>query len=718
MRLITETTEPRQHADSSENDVGPHPYDLGSLPDVDLLDAWSRDRHPAALAALVQRYSVMVLSVCRRRCRTAADAEDAFQTTFLYLARNSQKIRQRERLAGWLHRVAQRAAVATQKSSKRETEPMVEPPANPEDPLDRLTQRHEAIVLDEELADLPEHYRAALVMHIYEGRPLQHLAEHFGTTIGAIRGRLQRGKQMLARRLRHRGVVPILAFAASNALTVSASQAATVSESFITTTAEGTLPDPPVDPSLLDSLLSQGVPLMPSIYTAAGLLAGTALLVLALTTAGPTNGQTAAGTETISLPPAIVGQFGGAAIANVNQASQVDASGTSGMEDASGTSGMEVASGASGMTDAGGGMAGFGGGGGGFPAPAMVWTNKPVIPSPTSEVAELANQALDAEVDLAISTTLNELPEKLSEAVGVPVLIDDRGMTFAKIAVADQKVHFEQTSVPLRTALRMMLQPLGLRAVVENEGLVITADPAALVHQGIGTAHWINIDEEAAQLIADKLHQPAKFVFVETPLHEVLDAIGSEHDLPIIVDARALEDIGMATDVPISLSIEHVKLQSALAILLSDLDLTLTIRGESLVVTTIESEESQPLQRIYWLESTGVAAGDYTSIMELITSSIYPDIWSEMGGASTIAPLGSSRPALLISTTYQVHQSIDNLFETLRETHFGVDPVMERVQVPASQNQGGFGGGMGGGGMGGGMGGGLGGGGMGGGGFF
>ena len=159
MRLVTETTESPQLLPQTG-------YALGSLSDADLLDAWNRDQHGPALAELVERYSRMVLSVCRRRCRSVADADDAFQTTFLYLARNSRKIRSPERLAGWLHRVAQRAAVATLKSGKRETEAMVDTPDQPEDPLDRLTQRHEAIVLDEELADLPEHYRAALVMHI------------------------------------------------------------------------------------------------------------------------------------------------------------------------------------------------------------------------------------------------------------------------------------------------------------------------------------------------------------------------------------------------------------------------------------------------------------------------------------------------------------------------------------------------------------------------
>ena len=102
MSLAIKTNDPRPSR------LGGDSLSLGSSSDVDLLEAWRRDACAPALAALVERYSVMVLSVCRRRCRSESDAEDAYQTTFLYLASNSNKIRRPECLAGWLQRVAQR----------------------------------------------------------------------------------------------------------------------------------------------------------------------------------------------------------------------------------------------------------------------------------------------------------------------------------------------------------------------------------------------------------------------------------------------------------------------------------------------------------------------------------------------------------------------------------------------------------------------------------
>lgn len=715
MRLLAHTTDcdadPRSDVDRPASD-----YDFSPLSDGDLLDAWNRDEHSQALATLVQRYSVMVLSVCRRRCRSDADADDAFQTTFLYLARNSRKIRQPERLAGWLHRVAQRAAVATWKSSQRESEPMVEPPANPDDPLDRLTQRHEAIVLDEELADLPDHYRAALVMHVYEGLPLQQLADHFGTTIGSIRGRLQRGKQLLAQRLRYRGVVPVLAFAAANAWTATAVSAAGATESFTAATGAGVLPDPPIPPSLLESLLSQGIRLMPSLYTVAGILGGSAILAVMMSTGGTSGGETSRGPRTITLPPAVVvGQLGGAPVqVKAGENNRKNRRGNAGKKNKKeqpdktepqpgNVAGQMVAmsGNVTGGNVTGGNVAGGGGLGGA--EKGMVWANQPTIPKPTTVVAVKTNEALDTESSYSIAAPLIELPDRISEVAGIPVLMDDRGIEFAKVDMSMAEVKFEANDVPLRTALRTMLRPHGLKAVVENEGLVITADPSALVHQGIGTAQWINIDNEAANNIAEQLQQIVSLNFVDAPLSDVLDEISQENELPIIVDTRGMEEVGMSIDTPVSIAVNHIKLQNALQIFLSDLDLVFTIQGESLVITTPEVEDGKLLHRIYWLESTGVAVGDYDTIMSLITSTISPDAWEELGGSSTMAQLSSSRPALLISTTYGVHHSIEKLFQTLRETHFGADPVLERVQVPTPIQFGGaFGGGMGGGGMGGG----------------
>src|SRR4051812_5492279 len=184
-----------------------------ALSDEQLLERFLAHRDETAFAALMQRHGPMVLGVCRAVLRHPQDAEDAAQSTFLVLAKKAAAIRQHSSLASWLHGVAYRLAMkarAAQVRASQEQRPGRPSPS----PMDDLTWRGLRQGLHEDLRRLPESYRLPLVLCSLEGQTQDEAARRLGWTTGMVKGRLDRGRALLRRRLTRRGLtlaVPLLA---------------------------------------------------------------------------------------------------------------------------------------------------------------------------------------------------------------------------------------------------------------------------------------------------------------------------------------------------------------------------------------------------------------------------------------------------------------------------------------------------------------------------
>src|SRR5262245_9034022 len=90
-----------------------------ALPDAQLLERYVVQRDEAAFEALLHRHGPLVFGVCRRLLFDPHDVEDAFQATFLILARKAGDIGRRALLGNWLYGVAFRVASRARKTSLR-----------------------------------------------------------------------------------------------------------------------------------------------------------------------------------------------------------------------------------------------------------------------------------------------------------------------------------------------------------------------------------------------------------------------------------------------------------------------------------------------------------------------------------------------------------------------------------------------------------------------
>ncbi len=176
--------------------------------DADLLARFVADQDAGAFELLVYRHARLVLRTCRAVLRDHHAAEDAAQAVFLALARQVRAVRG-ETLAGWLFRVSRRVAV---RAARRQPPAAadVDPDAIPVAGAGLGADPAEARLLHEELAHLPEAYRAPILLCYFEGLSRADAARRLGWPDGTVAGRLARGKERLAVRLARRGVVPAL----------------------------------------------------------------------------------------------------------------------------------------------------------------------------------------------------------------------------------------------------------------------------------------------------------------------------------------------------------------------------------------------------------------------------------------------------------------------------------------------------------------------------
>lgn len=174
------------------------------MTDQQLLERFITRRDDGALDALVRRHGPMVWGVCRRVLPNEADAEDAFQATFLVLLRKATSIR--TAVGNWLYGVAFNTALKARAMNRtRRTKERLAATRPAPETRDEVWHRLLPL-LDQELGGLPDKLRTPIVFCDLEGRTIKQTARELGVPAGTVASRLARGRVLLAKRLRRHGI--------------------------------------------------------------------------------------------------------------------------------------------------------------------------------------------------------------------------------------------------------------------------------------------------------------------------------------------------------------------------------------------------------------------------------------------------------------------------------------------------------------------------------
>jgi hypothetical protein len=176
--------------------------------------------------------------------------------------------------------------------------------------------------------------------------------------------------------------------------------------------------------------------------------------------------------------------------------------------------------------------------------------------------------------------------------------------------------------------------------------------------------------------IEEALNEPTQMEFLETPLSDVIDYLKECHAIEIQLDKKALDDVGISTDTPVTINLRGVPLRSALNLMLRGLGLTRMIQDDVLLITTPEEQDCRLVRKVYDVsdlvvcrDEHGFLWDDYDTLIDVITTTLMPPSGCTLGdppGGIVGASLGRAK-VLVVLQTYDVHSQIVSLLAEVRQ---------------------------------------------------
>jgi len=150
--------------------------------------------------------------------------------------------------------------------------------------------------------------------------------------------------------------------------------------------------------------------------------------------------------------------------------------------------------------------------------------------------------------------------------------------------------------------------------------------------------------------------------FIDLPLEECLQQLSESHNIPMIVDRRALEEIGLTSDAPVTLGLKNVSLRSFLRLMLRNLDLTYMVQNEVLLITTIQAAEQNLVLEMYKFPQELTEKSD--QVVTALTMGVQPQVWTTSGGPCTVTAIEN---VLVVAATESIHEEVIGFMQKLEE---------------------------------------------------
>jgi hypothetical protein len=215
----------------------------------------------------------------------------------------------------------------------------------------------------------------------------------------------------------------------------------------------------------------------------------------------------------------------------------------------------------------------------------------------------------------------------------------------------------------------------------------------ATIHASAQTRSHYVFDDANGQEIERRLEERIDFDFVEAPLEEALEHITKASDIRCWICKSALDAVGIGADSPVTFRGQGTRIRDGLRLMLEEHELTWTIKHGRLIITTPEAAEQDLITKVYdikrvvradWVPDWRIPPGatevpyalqyDFDAVIEIVTTTIAPTTWDEVGGPGSITGYdGRTGPALVVSQTYEVHEELGNLLIKLEK--FGGHPA-------------------------------------------